>query len=162
MRRNDIQNFSFFCWHNWHSDFALFSRFWKTETEFSIHDFNIVASGVLETLFRDRIQKGRAMIKLASPGIEGSPVSFASQFSGRRRLESNQWLVGNPTIPSKYEFIGSPINEMSAKNSRKQLKINSLSEPSWSTSKWKVAFDGFCAAAFLAIIFGVSAWMLCH
>ena len=102
------------------------------------------------------------MIKLASPGIEGFPVSARSHFSGRPRIESNQWLAGNPTVPSRYEFIGSPINEMSATYPRKQLKINPLSEPGLSTPMWKVVLDGFLAAAFIAIIFGVSAWMLCH
>jgi hypothetical protein len=102
------------------------------------------------------------MIKLASPGVEGSPVSARSQFSGRQRLESNQWLVGNPMVPNRYEFIGSPINEISATYPRKQLKTNPLSEPSLSTPMWKVVLDGFFAAAFIAIIFGVSAWMLCH
>lgn len=44
----------------------------------------------------------------------------------------------------------------------KTTKKNSSSEPSLFTPTWKVAIDGFCALAFLAILFSVSAWMLCH
>ena len=99
------------------------------------------------------------MIKQASAGNKGSSVPALSQFIGRKRLESNQWLVGNPTVPSQYKFIGSAINELPTNDRRKQLKINSSSESSPSIPLWKVVLNGSFVFAFLAFVFGVSGWM---
>ena len=102
------------------------------------------------------------MIKLASPGIEGSPNSVASQIRGREKLKSSQRLLGVSTVPSKYQFIGSPICDLAAKSSQRDIKENPACVSKSSTPMWKIALDGFCFLAFLTAIFCVSAYMLVH
>lgn len=102
------------------------------------------------------------MIKLASAGVEGSGVFDATQWMDRKHLESDQWLVGNPTVSNKYEFVGRPNSPMPSMLSHKASRTNLSPELVVSSVTWKDAFDGFCVLAFLAIIFCLSAWIFCH
>ena len=102
------------------------------------------------------------MIKLASPRNECSPVSAKSPLGGRKRMDSNQWLVGIPTAHNKYEFIASPIPQLPVTNRRNHPRKVGLFASGSFAPTWKAALNGLFVLAFVGVVFGVSAWMLCH
>ena len=102
------------------------------------------------------------MINLASPGFERSSLSVRSQFAGQNGPSSNQWLVSNPAVSSRYEFVGQPVKQLSAPDAGKDPVMNFQSEPRATNPLWQVALEGIFAAAFLMITFGFTAWMFFH